>query len=270
MNRFNHRYITVTFQDFITIYQVIYNELFYGGSENTGNNLVNEKVSCEPIEGVYKDYLDVEIGKLLKKEKITLKGYGYHYIPNSGFNVKVNIYPCDGAKKLDNYVYVLNPGVFRERGGDDYIFMDIILPPFFKHSEIGKEEKDDIALFAILLYQLFCNLLDSNNAFYMMILMIRIGFKDGLDRLFESRHFYIIEQFAPYPYSVYSAMGSAYDSTEDFDENKKVFLSEMKHYTDFCTSSEGLIDIFTGKRNDVDITDRNIVLKYLQDIGIGN
>ena len=89
MNRFNHRYITVTFQDFITIYQVIYNELFYGGSENIRNNLVNDKVSCEPIEGVYKDYLDVEIGKLLKREKITLKGYGYHYVPNSGFNVKV-------------------------------------------------------------------------------------------------------------------------------------------------------------------------------------
>ena len=137
-------------------------------------------------------------------------------------------------------------------------------------SEIGKEEKDDIALFAILLYQLFCNLLDSNNAFYMMILMIRIGFKDGLDRLFESRHFYIIEQFAPYPYSVYSAMGSGYDSNEDFDENKKVFLSEMKHYTNFCTSSEELINIFTGKRNDVELADRNVVLKYLQDIGIGN
>ena len=54
------------------------------------------------------------------------------------------------------------------------------------------------------------------------------------------------------------------------DENKKVFLSEMKHYTDFCTSSEGLIDIFTGKKNNVDIADRNAVLKYLQDIGIGN
>lgn len=264
MHRSNQKYITVTFQDFITIYQMIYKELFY--PKQTANEDIG--VTCEPIIDDYQYYLDTEIGNLIEKKIISLKDNGYHYIPNSGFNVKVNVYPCEGKKDLNNFVYILNPGIFRERGGKDYIFIDIILPSIFENTEMGKEDKEDILLFGKIIYEVFCNLLDEANAFYMMILIARIAFPNGLEKMFDSKRYRWLEQHAPYPYSVYDTMGSYHN--EDFQDSKNVFLQEMIHYTNPFINDQRLKDIFCAKEEFVTIEDRNTVLRYLHQIGIAN
>lgn len=256
-------YITITFQDFIRIYQTIYNEIFSDESIDR-NSIVLDNVEYFKTCGNYQNYIDIE--KTYCPDKVEFSGYGYHYKPNSGFNVMVNIYPLKNHIHIDNYTMILNPGIFRERGGEDFIHIDTVIPRLFINND-EEHYNADIVEFTRLIYHLFEQFFNEDNAFYMTILIINTIFDNGIQRLFESRHYPRFAQYIPKRYSIYNSSSYMYD-IESHMENKTIFMSEILGRIERFSEQEKIKDLFTGKIKTVEIEDRNLILQYLYEISV--